>query len=205
MAVESDCRWPWWGLVAVLACGGWARWRPGGRGAGAVRARPWGAGVVRRRAAGGGAGFALARRPERRSRALTLARATGGSGTRLGGSGVEFVTRSGRVALRWDLAAFDVSGRRLPAWLSLSGLRLLLWVAGWGARYPLRVAPLVQQAQLIPSGAAYFAGGRWRPMGTRVPSAPGTTVGLGPLLKHPPGPACARNLLARWPGHRAPE
>jgi FG-GAP repeat len=124
-------------------------------------------------------GFALARRPEVGSGAVTLALATGGLGSRLGGSGVEFLTRSGRVALRYGgLAAFDASGRRLPAWLSLSGSRLLLRVADRGARYPLRVDPLVQQAELIPSGTAYVAGWSVAADGdTVVVGAPGTTVG----------------------------
>ena len=91
-------------------------------------------------------GFTLARRPAGRSGAVTLAMGLGGLRARLRGSGVDFLARSGRVAFRYGgLVARDARGRRLPAWLSLSGSRLLLRVKDRGARYPLRIDPFIQQ------------------------------------------------------------
>ena len=93
-------------------------------------------------------GFTLARRP-RGTGAVTLALGRRGISARSAGSGVEFVTRSGRVGLRYGgLVARDARGRRLHAWLSLWGQRLLVRVADRGARYPLRIDPLVQGARL---------------------------------------------------------
>ena len=92
-------------------------------------------------------GFGLARRPAGRSGAVSLVLAVGGSlRARLRGLGVEFLSSSRRVAVRYGgLAAFDARGRRLAAWLSLSGSRMLLRMADRGARYPLRVDPFIQQ------------------------------------------------------------
>ncbi len=102
-------------------------------------------------------GFYLARPPAGGAGAVTLALATGGLRARLSGSGVEFLARSGRVKLRYGgLAAFDATGRGLPAWLSLSGSRLLLGVEDRGARYPLRIDPFVQQAKLEPAPNGWF-------------------------------------------------
>jgi hypothetical protein len=101
-------------------------------------------------------GFSVARRPGGAG-AVTLALATGGLRARRAGSGFEFLAGSGRVALRYGaLAAFDAAGRRLPAWLSLSGSRLLLRVDDRGAPYPLRIDPLVQQAKLEPAPNGWF-------------------------------------------------
>jgi lysophospholipase L1-like esterase len=97
------------------------------------------------RASGVEQGFTLARRPAGRAGQLTLALRLEGSSARLVGSEVEFLTRWGQVALRYGgLVAFDSSGRRLAAWLALSGSRLLLRVADRGARYPLRIDPIIQ-------------------------------------------------------------
>ena len=88
-------------------------------------------------------GFTLSRRPAGRSGAVTLSLALAGSPARMSGQGVEFMARSGRVALRYGgLVASDARGRRLPARLSLSGSRLRLRVADRGARYPLRTRPI---------------------------------------------------------------
>ncbi len=99
-------------------------------------------------------GFTLARRPAGAAGAVTLALSRAGPSARLVGSGVEFLTRSRRVALRYGgLVARDARGRRLRAWLSLSGRRLLVRVADGGARYPLMIDPLIQQgAKLTASG-----------------------------------------------------
>lgn len=91
-------------------------------------------------------GFTLARRPEGSADAVMLALGRPGISARLAGSGVELLTPSGRVALRYGgLVARDASGRRLTARLLLSGRRLLVRVADRGARYPLRIDPLIQQ------------------------------------------------------------
>ncbi|MBV8991363.1 MAG: hypothetical protein JO372_22620, partial [Solirubrobacterales bacterium] len=106
-------------------------------------------------------GFTLTRRPAGRGDAVTLAMALGGLRAQLSGSGAEFLARSGRVAVRYGgLVAFDASGRRVPAGLSLSGSRLLLRVGDRGARYPLRIDPFIQQGAKLAasdeSGAGQF-------------------------------------------------
>jgi hypothetical protein len=61
--------------------------------------------------------------------------------------------RAGRPALAYrDLTASDASGRTLPARLALSGGRLSIAVDARGARYPLRIDPLMQQPELTASG-----------------------------------------------------
>ncbi len=123
-------------------------------------------------------GFALARRPAGRSGAVSLELTIAGLRARLRGSGVEFLARSGQVALRYGgMVALDARGRRLPAWLSLSGSRLALQVADGGARYPLRIDPLVQQAELMPDGALHFGWSVAADGNTIVVGAPGTMVG----------------------------
>jgi uncharacterized protein YjbI with pentapeptide repeats len=95
-------------------------------------------------------GFRLARRPSGAAGAVTLALALGGLRGRLTASEVDFLTGSGRVALRYGgLVATDARGRRLPAWLSLSGSRLLLRTDDRGARYPLTIDPFVQQGSKL--------------------------------------------------------
>ena len=106
-------------------------------------------------------GFTLARRPAGTSGAVTLALAAAALRPRRAGSAVDFLTRSGQVALRYGgLVARDARGRRLHAWLSLSGRRLLVRVADRGARYPLRIDPLIQQGPKLTatdeSGAGQF-------------------------------------------------
>ncbi len=83
--------------------------------------------------------------------------AAGGLVGRLSGSGLVFLTRSGRVVLRYGgLAAIDASGRRLRAQLALKRGRVLVRVVDQGARYPLRIDPFIQQgAKLI--GSCSFA------------------------------------------------
>ena len=98
-------------------------------------------------------GFRLAHRPAGRSGAVTLALGVRGLRARLRGSGVEFLARSGRVALRYGaLVARDARGRRLPAWISISGSRLVLAVDDRGARYPLVIDPFIQQGSKLTAG-----------------------------------------------------
>jgi uncharacterized protein YjbI with pentapeptide repeats len=106
-------------------------------------------------------GFTLARRPAGTSGTVTLALAAAALRPRQAGSAVDFLARSGRVALRYGgLVARDARGRRLHAWLSLSGRRLLVRVADRGARYPLLIDPLIQQGPKLTatdeSGAGQF-------------------------------------------------
>lgn len=73
---------------------------------------------------------------------------------RTGAGGVVFSGHG--VALRYTgLVAMDARGRRLPAAIGLRDGRLVISVDDRGARYPLRVDPLVQQAAFTaPDGAA---------------------------------------------------
>ncbi len=87
-------------------------------------------------------GFDLARRPAGAG-ALTLSLAVPASarlahGTLLLPGGLRY---SG-------VHATDAGGRTLPAWLEMSGGRVLVRVSDRGARYPVRVDPFVQQAEL---------------------------------------------------------
>jgi hypothetical protein len=87
--------------------------------------------------------------------ALTLAIALSGNALATLAAGGQSVTlaRAGAPALRYTgLAVTDARGRALHAWLGLHGRTLLLHVDLQGARYPLRIDPLIQQAMLTGSG-----------------------------------------------------
>ena len=65
------------------------------------------------------------------------------------------MARVGGAALRYGgLAATDARGRTLRAWLSLRGGSLLIGVDTHGARYPLRIDPTIQTAELTASDGA---------------------------------------------------
>jgi hypothetical protein len=118
-------------------------------------------------------GFDLASRPRAGSGPLTLSlMLTGDMRARLSTGGVTF--SGGGVALRYDrLVVRDASGRQLRAWFALRRGRVLIRVADRGARYPLRVDPFIQQAELTASdGAASDA------FGTSV-TVSGTTIVVG--------------------------
>jgi hypothetical protein len=90
-------------------------------------------------------GFDIARRPAG-SGALTLSLAVSGSvrlvhGTVLLPGGLRYA----------GLQATDARGRGLRAWLQVHDGRILVRVADRGARYPVRIDPLVEQAELTPS------------------------------------------------------
>jgi PKD repeat protein len=95
-------------------------------------------------------GFTLARRASGKG-PLTLALSLRGSLHSVrSGSHVEFVGATGQPGLRYSgLSAIDAAGRHLPAWLELSGGRLLIRVADAGARYPLRIDPLIEQGEAL--------------------------------------------------------
>jgi hypothetical protein len=92
-------------------------------------------------------GFTITRRPLGAASELTLVVGFAGP-LRAGVSAttVQFLARSGRLAMVYGgLSARDARGRSLPVTLSLRGHQLLLGVNDAGARYPVRVDPLVQQ------------------------------------------------------------
>jgi FG-GAP repeat len=101
-----------------------------------------------------------------------------------GREGVVF-SGAGRALAYRGLVASDAAGRRLPAWLGLAGRQLLLHVQARGARYPLTVDPVIQQARLtasdgvagdsLGSSVAISADGT-----TIVAGAPGATIGGNP-------------------------
>jgi hypothetical protein len=99
-------------------------------------------------------GFTVARAPAHQRAGAPLTLAVGLSGNieaSLGpNAGSIILTRDGRRALRYaNLSATDARGRVLHSWLSLQGRRMLLHVDAAGARYPLRIDPLLQGEALL--------------------------------------------------------
>ncbi len=103
-------------------------------------------------------GFTVSRAPAGQvSAPLTLSLAVSGDArATLGGGGRSIVfTSHGGPSLRYgDMVASDARGRTLHSWLELQGQRLLLRVDAQGARYPLRIDPLVQQQKLVGAGGS---------------------------------------------------
>ena len=99
-------------------------------------------------------GFTVAHRPAlTRSGPLTLALDIGGNAriaVSHGGSAAAFTHARSSLVYR-DLRVRDATGRTLPAHLAAVGHRLLIEVNDAGARYPLRIDPFVQQAELTAS------------------------------------------------------
>jgi len=97
-------------------------------------------------------GFTLPRALSRRATGpLTLAVALSGDARASLGPGGQSITFSaaGGATLRYGgLVATDARGRTLRSWLQLERGKLLLRVDARGARYPLRIDPLVQQTEL---------------------------------------------------------
>ncbi len=97
-------------------------------------------------------GFTLTRAPSVNAAGpLTLSIALSGNARAALSSGGQSLTlsRSGAPSLRYGgLAATDAKGRALRSWLELDAGRVLLRVDARGARYPLRIDPLVEQAKL---------------------------------------------------------
>jgi trimeric autotransporter adhesin len=68
---------------------------------------------------------------------------------------LELRGKDGKAALRYTgLSARDASGRELQSWLEVKGEQLLVRVEDAGAKYPVVVDPLVQQAELTASDGA---------------------------------------------------
>ena len=123
-------------------------------------------------------GFTLARRPAGAGAPVSLTLGLAGSlRARQTGSRVRFLARSGAVALRYGgLSATDASGRPLRAALALHGGTLLVRVWDRGARYPLRIDPLIQQGSKLTGSGETGAGG----FGSSVAlSADGNTALIG--------------------------
>jgi hypothetical protein len=90
-------------------------------------------------------GFDIARRPAGTG-ALTLSLAVSGSAR------IEHGTALLPGGLRYaGLQAVDARGHSLRAWLQVHHGRLLVRVDDRGARYPVRIDPFVEQAELTPS------------------------------------------------------
>jgi RHS repeat-associated protein len=98
-------------------------------------------------------GFTLARSPAGGAGGpLTLSLSLSGGARASVGAGGESVTfaGAGRSSLRYgDLMATDARGRALHSWITLQGRRVLLHVDARGARYPLRIDPLIQQGEKL--------------------------------------------------------
>ena len=99
-------------------------------------------------------GFDVMRQPAGRSRPLTLSlERRGNVSARLQGGAVLLVHDG--VRLRYgDLVATDARGRRLRSRLAMSGERVLLRVNDHGARYPVRIDPMIQQATVTAADGA---------------------------------------------------
>jgi trimeric autotransporter adhesin len=105
---------------------------------------------------------------------LTLALALSGSlrAHLDGAGGLTFATTGGHRALSYGaLSVSDARGRALPAHLALAGGRLRIRIDARGARYPLRVDPLLAAAELYASG-----GKETEDLGLSVAVSGGTVV-----------------------------
>ena len=101
-------------------------------------------------------GFTIARAPSGHpTGALTLSMAVSGNvhaSPAAGGQSITF-THPGDPSLRYGgLIATDAGGRALHSRLALYRGRIMLRVDTRGARYPLRIDPLIQGAELVPGG-----------------------------------------------------
>jgi hypothetical protein len=97
-------------------------------------------------------GFAIARQPAGAAHGM-LTLALGVSGTLTArpatAGGVVLAGATGKAVLRYgDLSVSDARGRSLPAHMALAHGRIVISVDARGAHYPIRVDPLVQDAEL---------------------------------------------------------
>ena len=125
-------------------------------------------------------GFTLTHPPAGRATGpLTLSLALSGNAQPTlarGGHGVT-LSRAGKSVLRYTgLTATDARGHSLHSWLQLQDGRLLLRVDSTGARYPLRIDPLIQQGSKLTANDEGGAGD----FGERVAlSSDGNTALIG--------------------------
>ena len=100
-------------------------------------------------------GFTVARQPAGAADgALTLALGVSGTLTARGrsGGGLVLAGTDGKAVLRYgDLSVNDARGKALPARMTVAHGRVLISIDTRGARYPLTVDPLVQDAELTNS------------------------------------------------------
>jgi FG-GAP repeat len=125
-------------------------------------------------------GFTVARAPRHAASAqltLSLALASGAAHASLGKDAQSLMLRSGAHELRYGgLAATDASGRALRSRLALDAGRLLIRVDATGARYPLRIDPLIEAGGKLTGGGEEGEG----QFGTSVAlSADGDTLLVG--------------------------
>jgi hypothetical protein len=133
-------------------------------------------------------GFTVATAPSARSSGpLTIAMALSGDvHATLARGGSSVLIGGGGSSLRYgDLLATDARGHTLRSWLAVSGGQILLHLDTRGARYPLRIDPLVQQAKLA-GGAEEDGEGRFAASvamsadgDTALVGAPGDDNGAG--------------------------
>ena len=129
-------------------------------------------GGVRQRAARGGARVRprRRRRPETSGEALAVEVSVEGDLAPVlveGGAGVALRDAHGATVARYtDLAAFDADGVERRSWLEVSGGVVRLRVDDDGARYPLRIDPLVWTQR--PSSRANNTTGWTTPLATSV-------------------------------------
>ena len=107
-------------------------------------------------------GFTVSRAPSRHiDGPLTLSMLLSGNGTASlskGGQDV-VISRAGRAVLRYTgLRATDAGGRTLHSRLQLDREQLMLRVDAAGARYPLRIDPMIQQGEKLTGSGATGTG-----------------------------------------------
>ena len=97
-------------------------------------------------------GFMLPRAPSGHVQgALTLAMTLSGSARaslEASGRSIEFVGAGGSSLRYGSLLATDARGHALHSWFQLAGRELLIRVDASGARYPLRIDPLIEASTL---------------------------------------------------------
>jgi hypothetical protein len=136
-------------------------------------------------------GFTIVRPPRRRaSGPLTLSLALSGDAraTVTADRSILTLARANGSLLRYgELVARDDRGRRLRSWLTLSNRSLLLRVDAHGARYPLRIDPMIQLGAKLTEHEEKYEGPYF---GYAVAlSADGTTALIGADVGIPGGEA----------------
>jgi FG-GAP repeat len=137
-------------------------------------------------------GFTVARRPagdRAQPLTLSLSLSTAGARASLTAGGRAVVFGSGASSLRYSqLSAIDARGHALGTHLALDGDHLLLRIDTRGARFPVRIDPLIQQggkltasdatgASLLGSSVALSADGNTALIGGPEDEAGGTMAG----------------------------
>ena len=149
-------------------------------------------------------GFTLAHAPSGASAeplALTLA-LTGTARATVADDGRSLaLSRPGAPSLRYTgLTATDTRGRSLHSWLQLLAGRLLIRVDARGARYPLRIDPLIQQGSTFIQQGSKLTGGGETGQGKLGYSVALSSDGHTALVS---GPGDSENVGAAWVFTRA--